>query len=121
MKSVPNLIYYLHKFSRNFPHFRAIFPTPIHFGIILNRKVAVTWDPPVSVSSPRTGPACQRPPTTWPPRILLPVACPRFGPALSEALHAAPPRLGRRLKAVAAAPRCPATERYPPPPPPQAA
>jgi hypothetical protein len=129
MKSVPNLIYYPHKVSRIFPHFLAIFPTPFHFGIILNRKVAVTWDPPVNVSSPRPGPACQHPPSTWPPGVLLLAVCPRSKPeltprsrpALPEALHTAPPRLGHRPKAVAAAPRCPTTERLPPPPPPRAA
>jgi hypothetical protein len=35
--------------------------------------------------------------------------------------RAAPPRLGRRSKAVATSPHCPATERLPPPSPPRAA
>jgi hypothetical protein len=53
MKSVPNLIFYLHKFSRNFSQFLAIYFEVFSSGVIFNSENADEWIPPVKRRAPR--------------------------------------------------------------------
>jgi hypothetical protein len=52
MKSVPNLIYYLHEFIWNYSEFLAIYFELFSFGVIFNSENADEWAPPVSRCCP---------------------------------------------------------------------
>jgi hypothetical protein len=67
MKSVPNLISYLHGFFWNFSQFLAIYFELFLSGSKFNSKNANEWGPLVSRHF-RTGSACQRAVTAWLPR-----------------------------------------------------
>jgi hypothetical protein len=58
MKSVPNLISYLHEFFWNFSQFLAIYSERFSSGVILIRKT-LTSGSHLSDAAVRAGPACQ--------------------------------------------------------------
>jgi hypothetical protein len=61
MKSVPNLIFYLHEFVRNFSQFLAIYFELFSSGVIFNSKNTDEWVPPVRRRCPRRArPAARR-------------------------------------------------------------
>ncbi len=60
MKSVPNLISYLHDFFRNFSQFLAIYFELFSFGVIFNSEIADEWAPPVRRRAPRRARAAAR-------------------------------------------------------------
>jgi hypothetical protein len=53
MKSVPNLIFYLHEFFWIFSQFLAIYFELFSSGVIFNSKIADEWAPPVRRRAPR--------------------------------------------------------------------
>jgi hypothetical protein len=55
MKSVPNLISYLHKFFQNFSQFLAICFELFSFGVIFNSKITHERAPPVRRRAPHRG------------------------------------------------------------------
>jgi hypothetical protein len=61
MKSVPNLISYLHKFSWNFSQFLAICFELLSFGSVFILEIADAWDPPVSLPLSALGPPVSAP------------------------------------------------------------
>jgi hypothetical protein len=58
MKSVPNLISYLHKISWNFSQSLAIYFELFSTGVIFNTENADVWGSRVSGSAAGAGPAC---------------------------------------------------------------
>jgi hypothetical protein len=73
MKSVPNLISYLHNFVWNFSQFLAICLSYFRPGVILIRKT-LTSGAHLSAAAFRAGPACQCAVATW-LRCAAPIAC----------------------------------------------
>jgi hypothetical protein len=67
MKSVPNLISYLHDFFWNFSQFLAIYFEQFSFGVILIQKTLMSGSH-LSDTAVRTGPALQRAIAAWLPR-----------------------------------------------------
>jgi hypothetical protein len=67
MKSVPNLISYLHKFFHNFSQSLSICFELFSFGKIFNSEIADERDPP-DRRARHAGPAWQRAVAAWLPR-----------------------------------------------------
>jgi hypothetical protein len=60
MKSVPNLISYLHEFLQNFSQFLAICFELFSFGVIFNSEITHERAPPVRRRAPRRARAAAR-------------------------------------------------------------
>jgi hypothetical protein len=60
MKSVPNLIFYLHEFFQNFSQSLAICFELFYFREIFNSEIADERDPPVRRRAPRRARAAAR-------------------------------------------------------------
>jgi hypothetical protein len=69
MKSVPNLISYLHEFFWNFSQFLAIYFERFSSGVILIRKT-LTSVSQLSDAAVRAGPAWQHAVATWLSRVV---------------------------------------------------
>jgi hypothetical protein len=101
MKSVPNLISYLHKFFQNFSQSLAICFELFSFGVILNSEIDDSG-PHLSGTASRAGPARQRAAAAWRPRAAhLPGAVGTARRASRQHASRAPPPLRRLTHAVA--------------------
>jgi hypothetical protein len=69
MKSVPNLMSYLQKFSWNFSQFLAICFELFSSGANFYFRKSLTRGTQLSAAASRAGPACQRAVSAWLPRV----------------------------------------------------